>query len=140
MITIILYIKVIKFSLFLCKSVIREKKCWLIEYGIIHTSKPHLKKSKWKNILKRETEKEETRKTNSSCDDSDRGKEAGRAGLGEFSSTTSQLHRIRVEYFIRRPSSDENEKDGIVQPAPLLLLHPPPAPRFPPPTHLRADY
>lgn len=26
-----------------------------------------------------------------------------------------------MEYFIRRPSSDENEKDGVVQPAPLLL-------------------
>lgn len=41
-----------------------------------------------------------------------------RVSLGKFSSTTSQLHRIRVEYFIRRPSSDENEKDGVVQPAP----------------------
>lgn len=61
-------------------------------------------------------------------DDGDRGslakrtgveRERERTGLGEFSSTTSQLHRIRVEYFIRRPSSDENGKDGLVQPTPL---------------------
>lgn len=32
------------------------------------------------------------------------------AGLGEFSSTTSLLHRIREEYFIQRRSFDENER------------------------------
>lgn len=63
--------------------------------------------------------------------------EGSKESLREFSSTTSQLHRIRVEYFIRRPSSDENEKDGLVQPAPLTapftpLLHhiPTPSPSY----------
>lgn len=75
------------------------------------------------------------RKTNTSCGngDGDRGLRKGGtwegADPGEFSSTTSQLHRIRVEYFIRRPSSDENEKDGVVQPAPpLLSFRSPPTP------------
>jgi len=54
------------------------------------------------------------------------GERERKRGPGEFSSTTSQLHRIRVEYFIRRPSSDENEKDGVVQPAPLLVPLPVP--------------
>lgn len=43
--------------------------------------------------------------------DGKRGWRQKRAGLGEFSSTTSQLHRIREEYFIRRPSFDENERE-----------------------------
>ena len=80
------------------------------------------------------------RKANTSCGngDGDSGLQKGEGtweGVdpGEFSSTTSQLHRIRVEYFIRRPSSDENEKDEVVQLAPLLLSF-----RFPPtPTLVR---
>lgn len=45
-----------------------------------------------------------------------------RAGLGEFSSTTSQLHRIREEYFIQRPSFDENERERRANHPSSLLL------------------
>lgn len=51
-------------------------------------------------------------------------KEKSRRIPGEFSSTTSQLHRIREEYFIQLPFVRRNREGGTSQPllTPIPLL------------------